>query len=138
MGDAPVLVLGVVRVDEVRAVVFVGILADIALEAGPYLGADADTIALLDVLDVLSDVDGTADDFVADTEGAFKISPSAGDRVDVRAADAAALDFDVDVVVFERLGFQLAAVELVPGLGRVDDEALECVGVAHGEKGGCV
>lgn len=100
---AAVGILGVVGVHELGAVVFVLVLAEVALEAGPDLGADADAVADFEVLDVLADLDGFADDFVADAEGAFVVAPAAGDGVKVGAADAAGGDFDVDVVVAEWL-----------------------------------
>jgi hypothetical protein len=41
----------------------------VGLEAGPGLGADANAVADLDVLDVLADPDGLADDLMADAAG---------------------------------------------------------------------
>lgn len=43
----------------------VGALRAVVLSAAPCLGADTDTVADLDVLDVLAYADGFADDFVA-------------------------------------------------------------------------
>ena len=115
----------------VRAVVLVGSLAVGALEAGPDLRADADTIALLDGLDVLADSDSLAHDLVAYAERTLKLAPAAGDGVHVRAADAAALDLDIDVGLGKGLGLEFASLELVPCLGRVDGEALKGIWVAH-------
>jgi hypothetical protein len=44
----------------------VGAVGAVLFETAACLGADADARALLDVLDVLADFDGFADDFVAD------------------------------------------------------------------------
>ena len=114
-----------------RAIVLILCSAQLTLHARPDLGADADAIALLDVLDGLSDLDGLANHFVADAERALEFTPAAGDGVDVGAANAAALDLDIDVVVLERLGLELGLVVLGPSLGRVYDEALKSVWVAH-------
>lgn len=114
-----------------RAVVLVGALADVALEAGPHLGTDTDAIALLDLRHVLADLDGLADNLVADAQRTLELAPAARDGVHVRPADAAALDLDVDIVIAKGLGLELVAVELVPGLGRVNDEALESLWVTH-------
>lgn len=116
-----------------RAVILVLALADIALQAGPHLGTNTNAIAHLNLLHVLADLDGLANNLVTDAERTLEVAPAAGDGVDVRPADAAALDLDVDIVILKRLGLELVAVELVPGLGRVNDEALESVWVAHFE-----
>lgn len=55
-----------VSVGAVRTVVLTTGLAVIALEAGTGLGTDTYTVALLDVLDVLANADGLANDFVTD------------------------------------------------------------------------
>lgn len=114
-----------------RTVVLVGALADIALQAGPHLGTNTDAIAHFDLRHVLSDLDGLADNLMPDAERTLELAPAAGDGVHVRPADAAALDLDVDIVIAKGLGLELVAVELVPGLGRVNDEALESLWVAH-------
>ena len=114
-----------------RAIVLVGIFAVGALEASPDLCADADTITLLDGLDVLADPDGLANDFVAYAERTLELAPAASDGVHVGAADAAALDLDVDVGPGKGLGLEFASLELVPCLGRVDGEALKGIWVAH-------
>ena len=114
-----------------RAVVLVLALAHIALQAGPHLGANADAIALLDLRHVFADLDGLADNLVADAQRTLELAPAAGDGMHIGPADAAALDLYVDIVIPKRLGLELVAVELVPGLGRVNNEALESVWVAH-------
>jgi hypothetical protein len=65
-------VYGAVRVDD--AAVAVVLLAGravgaVLLEAGAGLSADTDASALLDVLDVAADLDGFADDLVANDAG---------------------------------------------------------------------
>lgn len=70
---------------------------------------------------------------MADAERALdiEVAPATGECVDVGAADAATLDLDVDIVIFERLGLQLLLLELLAGLGGVDAEAAEGVWIAH-------
>jgi hypothetical protein len=46
-----------------------GAVGAVFLKTAACLSADADARALLDVLDVLADLDGFADDFVADDAG---------------------------------------------------------------------
>jgi len=65
VGLASVGPLSTVGVRGLGAVVLVTGLALLALEARAGLGADADTVADLDVLDLLADADGFADDLVA-------------------------------------------------------------------------
>lgn len=90
-----------------RTIVLVVALALRALETGPDLGADTDTIALLDVLDGLADLDRLPDNLVAYADRGMGLAPAAGDGVDIGTADAAALNLDVDVVVAKDLGLEL-------------------------------
>lgn len=121
--------------DQVRAIILVRSLALRALEARPNLGADADAVALLDPgPDGLANLDSLTNHLVADTQGALIVAPAACDGVDVRAAHAAGLDLDVDVLVPERLGRQLLLFKLVPSFGPCDAEALECVWISHFER----
>ena len=64
---AAVRPLSTVGVRGLGAVVLVTGLALLALEARAGLGTDSDTVADLNVLDVLADLDGLANDLVADT-----------------------------------------------------------------------
>lgn len=100
------------------AVVLVIALALRALQASPHLSANADAVALLDRLDLGADLDGLADDLVAYADGQGRTAPAAVDGVDVAAADAAAFDLDVDIVVAEDFGLELGAVSLLVGLPR--------------------
>lgn len=95
------------RTNLVWAIVLVVAFALRALQAGPDLSTDADTVALLDGLDLGADLDGLADDLVADADGQRCTTPAAVDCVNIATADTAALDLDVDVVVAEDLGFEL-------------------------------
>lgn len=90
-----------------RAIVLIVALALRALEARPDLRSDADAVADLDRLDGGPDFHGLADDLVADADGRGRVAPAARDGVHVGAADAAALDLDVDIVVTKLLGLEL-------------------------------
>lgn len=68
---------------------------------------------------------------MADGKGEVLLAPTSGDGVHVAAADTAALDLDIDVVVAERLGLELVLVELKPRVGPVDLVAGELLWVRH-------
>ena len=57
---------GAVGVDSLGAVVLVVVVALLAVTAGVCLSTDTDAVTDLDVLDVASNLDGLADDFVTD------------------------------------------------------------------------
>ena len=107
LADGAVGVLGGKGVDGVGAVVLLVGLAVGAGQIGADLGADADAVAGLGRLDVGADLEHAADDFVADADGQGTVAPAAIDGVHVGAADAAAVDGDVDITRFERLEGEL-------------------------------
>lgn len=61
----------------VCAVVFLVSLAVAAVQVGLDLGTDTDAVADLDSLDVLADLDGLANDLVADANGERALAPAA-------------------------------------------------------------
>ena len=91
-----------------RAVVLIVILANLALQASPDLSTHANAVADLDSLNLGADFDGVADDLVANTDGKWCLAPASVDGVHIATADAAAFDLDVDIVVAELLGGELA------------------------------
>lgn len=113
--------------DLVRAIVLIVALALLALETGPDLGADTDTVALLDGLDGLADLDGLAYDLVSHTDGQGCATPTTVDGVDIGAADTAALDLDVDVVVAEDFGLEGLLLDCSEWLGRGSERGKERV-----------
>jgi len=115
----------------VRAIVFICALTLRALEAGPHLSANADSVASLDALNIVSHLDGLAYNLMADTQWALVLSPTARDSVDVRAAHTAGLDLNIDVIGAKWLGRQLILMELVPRLWTIDTEARECIRITH-------
>jgi hypothetical protein len=83
------------------------ILAVLAVipQTGKSLCADPDTISKSQVRNGGADFDYVADDFVTHAYGIVRVSPTRAQRVDVRAADAAVRNFDVDVDWIE--GFRI-------------------------------
>ena len=108
--DGAVGVWSAVRIDLLWAIVFVVVFALLALHAGPNLGPDTDAVANLDSAHFRANFDGLADDLMTNAEGKRDLAPATSDAVDIGAADTAALDLDVDVVVFEGLGLELVVV----------------------------
>lgn len=89
------------------AVRLVVLLALRAVQAGRDLRTNADAVANLDGRHLGADLDGRSDDFMAGNDGVVLVAPAARHGVEVGAADAAACDLDIDVVVAKRLGLEL-------------------------------
>jgi hypothetical protein len=115
----------------VRAIVLIFVLAELTRHARRHLGTNPDPVSLLDAGHCLAHVDDLAYDFVAYAEWPFEVAPASGDCVHIGSADAAALDLDIDIVVFERLRLEVLLLELLPCLGRLDAITAKCVRVAH-------
>lgn len=77
------------------AVVLPPRLALLTLQASTRLRTNTNTVADLDVLDVLADAHGLADDLVADTAWVGRGEPAGLERVQVTAADTAVGDLGV-------------------------------------------
>ncbi len=90
-----------------RTVVLVVRLAKLALQTGTNLSANTDTVSNLDRCYLITDFDSFADNFMSNAYWERTIAPAASDGMDIRAADSAAFNFDVDVTIFELLGFEL-------------------------------
>ena len=90
-----------------RTVVLVVRFAKLALQASTDLSANTDTVSDLDSCHLVADLDGFTDDFVTDADWERAIAPTASDGMDIRATDSAALNFDVNVTIFELLRFEL-------------------------------
>jgi hypothetical protein len=100
---------GSVGVDGLLAVGHVAVLAVNALEARLGLGTNTDTVADLDVLDLLANTDSLADNLVADAARVGSWAPTGGKHVDVRTADTAVGDLDVDVGLLKGLSLNISA-----------------------------
>lgn len=113
-----------------RAVVFIIVFANLALQASPDLCTDANAVSYLAERYLWPSLDDLADDFVSDAERKFLSSPAAGNRVEIAcvkrrkstlgecesgrgrrrtSADTASLDDDIDIVVLEGLWLELDA-----------------------------
>ena len=90
-----------------RAVILVVALALWTLQARPDLSADTDAVANLHSLDFRSNQDSLTNNFVTDANGKRSIAPAAVDGMNVRSADTAAFNLNVNIVVTELLGFEL-------------------------------
>lgn len=115
--ESAIWVWSTVGVDAVWAVVLLVGLAVAASQVGANLGTNTDTVADLDGLDILSDLDSTANNLVTDAEWEWGTTPTTGDGVDVRSADTACINGNINVAVLEWLKLELLLVEGAPFLG---------------------
>ena len=99
--------------DFVRAVVVVVAFALIALQARPDLGTNANAISYLDVLHLRANFYDLADDLMAHADGCGRISPAAGNGVNVRSTNTATFDLDINVVVAKPIGLELKIMLMV-------------------------
>ena len=90
-----------------RAVVLLIRLAKLALQARPDLSADTNAVPDLDGAHSVTDLNGLANDFMANADWKRALSPSASNSVDIGATNAAAFDLDVNVTVLELLRLEL-------------------------------
>lgn len=104
LGDGAVGVLGTVGIDLVGAVVLLVGLAVVAGKIGANLSTRSHTVADLVLGDLTSDLDDAANDLVSYAERKRNVlAPSTSDGVDVRGADTASINSDIDIVVLELL-----------------------------------
>jgi len=101
--NAGLWVWGTVCVDHLRAVVLLVTLAVDALSAGTDLSTDTDSLALLELGDLVTNSEDLANDFVSNTERKRSVAPSTSDAVHVGAANTAGIDRDIDIVLLEGL-----------------------------------
>ena len=96
--------LSTICVDLVGAVVLLVGLAVVAGQVGANLGTNTSAVANLDLCDLGADLDDLADDLVSYAERKRDVlSPSTGDGVNVRRADTASIDGNIDIVLLELL-----------------------------------
>lgn len=82
------------------------------------LGTDTDTVADLDVLDVLADLGSSTDDLVTgNAEVVVQRTPATRDGVDVRATNTTVGDGNVDIVIGLLLEVEVVDLEVGPVLG---------------------
>lgn len=95
-----------IGVNTFRTVVFVCIIARPAAHATSDLRPYTDAISNLDVVHVLSNMYGFADNLMSDDQGEVTFAPSLLERMKVRAADTAMGDSYLDVIGPEGLGLE--------------------------------
>lgn len=97
-----------IGVNRVRAVVLLVCLAVVAREVGANLCTDTGAIADLQTLDLGADLDDLSNNLMsyAEREGNI-LSPPSRDGVDVRGADTASINSNINVVLFEFLEREL-------------------------------
>ena len=71
------------------------------------LGSYANSVANFHALHAFADLDGLADDFMSYADWERTLAPSTVDGVDIRGADAAAVDCYIHIVVFECFQWEL-------------------------------
>jgi len=101
--NAGLWVWGTVCVDHLRAVVLLVTLAVDALSAGTDLSTNTDSLALLELGNLVTDSEDLADNLVSDTERERSVAPSTSNGVNVRSANSAGIDRDIDIVLLEGL-----------------------------------
>ena len=91
----------------VRTVILVVGFAKLALEAGADLRANTNTVSNLDRRHLVTNFNGLANDFMTDADWERTVAPTAIDGMDIRTANTAAFNLDVNVTVFKLLRFEL-------------------------------
>lgn len=107
LADRAIRPLGAKSINGVRAVVLLIRLAVVAGQIRSDLSTNAHAVADLHGFDFGADFDGLANDLVTDADGEWAVTPSAIDCVHVAAAYSAAVNCNVDIVVFEVLELEL-------------------------------
>jgi len=101
--DAGLWVWCTVCVDHLRAVVLLVTLAVDALSASTDLSTNTDSLALRELLDLVTNSEDSADNLVSYTERKRSVAPTTSDGVNVRSTDSAGINRDIDIVLLERL-----------------------------------
>jgi hypothetical protein len=119
-------VLAVVGHGELVAVGLLLHLARAASLAALGLSTNTDTVADLEVLDVLADLGDLSNDLVANDEGVVGGAPARAEGVNVATANTAVGDVHLDIGLFEGLGLEVAPFHVaIGGRGVVGNPAVE-------------
>lgn len=114
LSNGAVRVLSTVGIDLVGAVVLLVGLAVVASKIGANLGTRTDAVANLVLGDLVSDLDNAANDLVSYAKGKRDfLAPSTSDGVNIRSADTAGINSDIDVVILELLQGKLSVCQRV-------------------------
>lgn len=92
-----------VCVDHLRAVVLLARLAVHALSARPDLSTNTDSVALLELGNLVTDLEDSSYDFVANAKRERSLTPSTSDGVNVGTTDTTGINGNVDIVLLEGL-----------------------------------
>ena len=90
-----------------RAIVLVICFAKFTLQTSPDLSADTNTVSNLDGGDLVANFDGLANNLMTNTDWKWTIAPTASDGMDIGTTNTAAFNLDIDITIFELLGFEL-------------------------------
>lgn len=107
--DGAVRVLSTIRIDLVRAVVLLVCLTVVASKVGTDLGTRADTVAHFVLGNLGSDLDDTTNNLVSYAKRKRNVlTPSTSDGMDIRSADTAGINSNVNIVVLKLLQGKLS------------------------------
>jgi len=90
-------------VDHVGAVVLLVRLAVYALSARPDLSTNTDSVALLELGDLVTDLENSSYNLVAHAKRKGCLAPSTSDGVNIGTTDTTSINSNVDIVLLERL-----------------------------------
>ena len=83
------------------------LLAVLAVQASPDLSTTTSSIALFECGDLGTHSQDFSNNLVTNGNGCWGVTPAASDGVNIRTADTATFDLDVDIVVAECLELEL-------------------------------
>lgn len=112
------------------------------------LCANTNSVADLDVLDLVANLDGASDNLMSyiqsewirvsgggriltNAEWHWRLAPASSDRVNVRSANTARINGDIDIILLERLQVVLGLLERRPVLKALGLEAHGSLWVRH-------
>jgi len=96
-----------VCVNHLRAVVLLAGLAVHALSTRPDLSTNTDSVTLLELGDLVTDLEDSSYDFVADAKRKRSLTPSTSDGVNIGTTDTTGVNGNVDIVLLEGLDILL-------------------------------
>ena len=90
-----------------RAIILIICFAKFALQTSSNLSADTDAISNLDGGHLVADFNGFTNNLMANTDWKWAVAPTTVDGMDIGTTNTAAFDLDIDITIFEFLGFKL-------------------------------
>jgi hypothetical protein len=107
LANGAVLIRRSICIYQVRTVVLLVSLAVVTGQVCPNLRANSNTITNFDSLHFGAYFDCLPNDLVTYTQRSRKFAPSSADGVNIRATYPASVDSNINIIVFERLEFEL-------------------------------